>query len=89
MCRRRRRGRHPPLEKDEARFDVVFSDAAMPGVSGVELRGDPAAVLLASGDGDLRLQPRVGRGGPARHKPYAVENVSRVLRRVTRRNGAG
>ena len=23
------------------------------------------------------------------HKPYAVENVSRVLRRVTRRNGAG
>ncbi len=77
------------LEEDAARFDVVFSDVVMPGMSGVELgreiqkRFPGLPVVLTSGYSHVLAEE--GRHGfELLHKPYAVEDVSRVLRRVTR-----
>ncbi|WP_201839160.1 PAS domain-containing protein [Microvirga zambiensis] len=77
------------LADDHARFDVVFSDVVMPGMSGVELgrevqkRFPALPVVLTSGYSHVLAEE--GRHGfELLHKPYAVEDVSRVLRRVTR-----
>jgi PAS domain S-box-containing protein len=77
------------LEEDHARFDVVFSDVVMPGMSGVELgrevqkRFPGVPVVLTSGYSHVLAED--GRHGfELLHKPYAVEDVSRVLRRMTR-----
>jgi CheY-like chemotaxis protein len=77
------------LEDDASRFDVVFSDVVMPGMSGVELgreiqqRHPGLPVVLTSGYSHVLAEE--GRHGfELLHKPYAVEDVSRVLRRVTR-----
>jgi PAS domain S-box-containing protein len=82
------------LEKDHTRFDVMFSDVVMPGMSGIELgreirqRYPALPVVLTSGYSHVLAEE--GRHGfELLHKPYAVEEVSRVLRRVTRKNGAG
>ncbi|MEE1611912.1 PAS domain-containing protein [Microvirga sp. CF3016] len=77
------------LEEDASRFDVVFSDVVMPGMSGVELgreirqRYPRLPVVLTSGYSHVLAEE--GRHGfELLHKPYAVEDVSRVLRRMTR-----
>jgi PAS domain S-box-containing protein len=77
------------LEEDHTRFDVVFSDVVMPGMSGVELgreigqRYPSLPVVLTSGYSHVLAEE--GRHGfELLHKPYAVEDVSRVLRRATR-----
>jgi CheY-like chemotaxis protein len=82
------------LEEDHTRFDVVFSDVVMPGMSGVELgreirqRYPNLPVVLTSGYSHVLAEE--GRHGfELLHKPYAVDDVSRVLRRMTRRHSAG
>ncbi len=76
------------LEKIGAAFDVVFSDVVMPGTSGVELgqeirrRFPSLPVVLTSGYSHVLAEE--GRHGfELLHKPYAAEELSRVLRRVT------
>jgi len=71
-------------------FDVVFSDVVMPGMNGVELGQEirrlrpDLPVVLTSGYSDVLAQE--GRHGfELLHKPYAAEDVSRVLRRVARK----
>jgi CheY-like chemotaxis protein len=71
-------------------FDVVFSDVVMPGMGGVELgeeirrRHPSLPVILTSGYSHVLAEE--GRHGfELLHKPYAAEELSRVLRRVTRR----
>jgi PAS domain S-box-containing protein len=70
-------------------FDAVFSDVVMPGMSGVELgqeirrRYPDLPVVLTSGYSHVLAEE--GRHGfELLHKPYAVEDLSKVLRRVTR-----
>ncbi|MEZ0167852.1 PAS domain S-box protein [Microvirga sp. TS319] len=81
------------LDEDAGRFDVVFSDVVMPGMSGVDLgreirrRYPGVPVVLTSGYSHVLAEE--GRHGfELLHKPYAVDDVSRVLRRVTRGLGA-
>jgi CheY-like chemotaxis protein len=80
------------LEEDAGRFDVVFSDVVMPGMSGIELgreirhRHPKLPVVLTSGYSHVLAEE--GRHGfELLHKPYAVEEVSRVLRRMVRARG--
>ncbi|MFC4172690.1 PAS domain-containing protein [Microvirga sp. GCM10011540] len=80
------------LEEDATRFDVVFSDVVMPGMSGVELgreirqRYPGLPVVLTSGYSHVLAEE--GRHGfELLHKPYAVDDVSRVLRRMTQGRG--
>ena len=70
-------------------FDVVFSDVVMPGMSGVELgqeirrRYPGLPVVLTSGYSHVLAEE--GRHGfELLQKPYAAEELSRMLRRVTR-----
>ena len=72
-----------------APVDVVFSDVVMPGMGGVELaqeirrRHPGLPVVLTSGYSHVLAQE--GRHGfELLQKPYAVEDLSQVLRRVTR-----
>jgi PAS domain S-box-containing protein len=75
------------LAKDPDRFDVVFSDVVMPGMSGIELaheirrRQHDLPVLLASGYSDVLAQNGTD-GFELLHKPYSVEELSRLLRKV-------
>ena len=71
-------------------FDVVFSDVVMPGMGGVELgeeirrRHPGLPVILTSGYSHVLAEE--GRHGfELLHKPYAAEELSRVLRRAIRR----
>jgi PAS domain S-box-containing protein len=80
------------LNEDAGRFDVVFSDVVMPGMSGVELgreirqRFPDLPVVLTSGYSHVLAEE--GRHGfELLHKPYAVEDISRVLRRMTQGRG--
>lgn len=70
-------------------FDVVFSDVIMPGMNGVDLgreirrRYPKVPVVLTSGYSEVLAEE--GRHGfDLIQKPYAAEELSRVLRRVTR-----
>ena len=75
---------------DEAEgFDAVFSDVVMPGMSGVQLgqeirrRHPGLPVILTSGYSHVLAEE--GRHGfELLQKPYAAEELSRVLRRATR-----
>jgi CheY-like chemotaxis protein len=76
------------LKDDATRFDVVFSDVVMPGMSGVEFGREvrehypDLPVVLTSGYSHV-LAEQGRHGFELLHKPYAVEDVSRVLRRMT------
>ncbi len=70
-------------------FEAVFSDVVMPGVSGIELgheirrRYPNLPVVLTSGYSHILAEE--GRHGfELLHKPYAAEDLLKVLRRVTR-----
>ena len=82
------------LAKDAGRFDVVFSDVVMPGMSGIELGQeirrlyDGLPVLLASGYSHV-LARNGTYGFELLHKPYSVEQLSRLLRRVAARRRSG
>ncbi len=69
-------------------FDIVFSDVVMPGMSGVDLgreirrRYPDLPVVLTSGYSHVLAEE--GRHGfELLHKPYAAEELSRVLQRMT------
>ena len=69
-------------------FDAVFSDVVMPGMSGIELgheiqrRYPSLPVVLTSGYSHV-LAEEGSHGFELLHKPYAAEDLSKVLRRVT------
>ncbi|WP_242187888.1 PAS domain-containing sensor histidine kinase [Sphingomonas sp. CARO-RG-8B-R24-01] len=75
------------LAKDYSRFHVVFSDVVMPGMSGLELgqeirrRYPDVPVVLTSGYSHVLAQ-NGKHGFELLHKPYSVEQLSRVLRKA-------
>ena len=72
------------LSREADGFDVVFSDVVMPGMDGIALAREIAArhsglpVVLTSGYSHVLAQEGTG-GLTLLYKPYAVEELSRVL----------
>jgi CheY-like chemotaxis protein len=77
------------LDENPSRFDLVFSDVVMPGMDGVALgqevrrRLPRLPFVLASGYSHV-LADEGTHGFELLHKPYSVESLSRILRRVFR-----
>ena len=77
------------LAKNSGRFDVVFSDVMMPGMTGIELgreirrlyHGLP--VVLTSGYSHVLAQDGAS-GFELLHKPYSVEQLAHVLSKASR-----
>jgi two-component system NtrC family sensor kinase len=77
------------LAKNAERFDVVFSDVVMPGMTGIELaqeirrRHFDLPIVLTSGYSHVLSQQ--GRYGfELLQKPYSIEQLSRALQKVGR-----
>jgi len=76
------------LSVDADRFDVVFSDVVMPGLSGIELaqqirRLRPnLPIVLTSGYSQVLAQ-QGSYGFELLQKPYSIEQLSRMLHRVS------
>jgi len=72
------------LERDHGDIDIVFSDVVMPGMNGVELgrhvrqRWPHLTFLLTSGYSHV-LADDTGHGFALLHKPYSVDELSKVL----------
>src|SRR3954452_18638676 len=78
------------LVMDSDRFDVVFSDIVMPGMTGLDLaqavreRGIGVPVVLTTGYSEALSQD--GKVDfELVQKPYAIDQLSRVLHRLARR----
>jgi PAS domain S-box-containing protein len=77
------------LAKDAGRFDVVFSDVVMPGMNGIDLAREirrqyhDLPVLLVSGYSHI-LAKNGTYGFELLHKPYSIEQLSRLLRKVAK-----
>ncbi len=75
------------LDAADGRFDLVFSDVVMPGMSGLELahevnrRRPEIRVVLASGYSDAITQGGT-QGFRLLRKPYSIEDLSQKLARV-------
>jgi PAS domain S-box-containing protein len=75
------------LETAGDRFQVVFSDVVMPGMSGIDLADQVRRlhphlpVVLASGYSHVLAQPG-SHGFELLHKPYSIEQLSRVLQKA-------
>jgi len=75
------------LAEDSARFDVVFSDVVMPGMSGIELGQEirrlylDLPVVLTSGYSHVLAQ-NGSHGFELLHKPYSMAELARVLRKA-------
>ena len=75
------------LEAGADRFDAVFTDVVMPGMTGIELaqeirrRHPDLPVVLASGYSHV-LSEHGSYGFELLQKPYSIEQLSRVLHRV-------
>ena len=80
------------LAKDAGRFDVVFSDVVMTGMNGAEMAQQIRSeypempVVLTSGYSHVLAQHGT-YGFELLHKPYSVEQLSRILRKVAKRHG--
>ena len=78
------------LAADAGRFDIVFSDVMMPGMSGIELGQEIARlypnlpVVLTSGYSEVLAQNGT-HGFELVHKPYSIDSLSRALRKVAQR----
>ncbi|WP_455921119.1 PAS domain-containing protein [Pseudomonas putida] len=78
------------LETDPGRFDVIFSDVVMPGMTGVELahqlrkRYPLLPVILTSGYSHVLAQ-HGSDGFELLHKPYSIDQLSKVLIKVVSR----
>jgi len=76
------------LSVDPDRFDVVFTDVVMPGLSGIELaqqirRLRPnLPIVLTSGYSQVLAQ-QGSYGFELLQKPYSIEQLSRMLHRVS------
>jgi CheY-like chemotaxis protein len=72
------------LARHATRYDVVFSDVVMPGMTGIELAQEirklypDLPVVLTSGYSHVLAQNGTF-GFELLHKPYSVEQLSRVL----------
>ncbi|MGL9619262.1 ATP-binding protein [Bradyrhizobium sp. U531] len=77
------------LVVDDDRFDVVFSDVVMPGMTGLDLaqaireRGIDVPVVLTTGYSQALSQDGAA-GFDLVQKPYSIEELSRVLHRAAR-----
>ena len=77
------------LANDADRFDVVFSDVVMPGMTGIELaqeirrRHPDLPVVLTSGYSHVLAQQGTD-GFDLLQKPYSIEQLSRVLQTAAR-----
>ena len=82
------------IEKIPFRFEVVFSDVVMPGMNGIELAKEIAKrrpdlpVVLVSGYSHV-LAEEGSHGFELLHKPYSVEQLSRILRKAVARSRRG
>jgi two-component system NtrC family sensor kinase len=78
------------LGRNAETYDVVFSDVVMPGMNGVDLgreirrRHGDLPVVLTSGYSHV-LATNNGAGFELLQKPYSVEQLARVLRKIARR----
>ena len=76
------------LGRPGSRFHIVFSDIVMPGMSGIDLAAEirrrhaGLPVVLTSGYSHVLAQDG-GHGFELLHKPYSIEQLSRVLRKAT------
>jgi len=72
------------LERSHGNIDIVFSDVVMPGIDGLELgrqiraRWPEIPVVLTSGYSHV-LADDSRHGFPLLHKPYSVNELSRLL----------
>jgi two-component system NtrC family sensor kinase len=77
------------LAAEANRFDVVFSDVVMPGMTGLDLaqdvrnRGIDVAIVLTSGYSHV-LSQEGSCGFDLLQKPYSIEELSRALYRAAR-----
>lgn len=75
------------VASDASRFDIVFSDVMMPGMNGIEFGKLIRAtypdlpVVLTSGYSNVLAQDGT-HGFELLHKPYSVEQLSRILRKA-------
>ncbi len=75
------------LNEDAGRFDVVFADVVMPGTNGIDLaqeiqrRFEHLPVVLTSGYSHVLAQSGT-HDFELLHKPYSIEELSRVLQKA-------
>lgn len=72
------------LNRNRDQFQIVFSDVVMPGMNGIDMAQEirrlypELPIVLASGYSDV-LAEKGTHGFELLHKPYSVEQLSRVL----------
>jgi PAS domain S-box-containing protein len=82
------------LDKDRSRFDIVFSDVVMPGMSGLELGSEirrlhhDLPVILTSGYSHVLAQ-KDRHEFELLHKPYSIEQLSRIFQKTILRQRRG
>jgi two-component system NtrC family sensor kinase len=77
------------LTENADRFDVVFTDVVMPGMTGIDLAQEirrrklDLPIVLTSGYSQA-LSQRGSHGFELLQKPYSIDQLTRVLHKVTR-----